>query len=86
MKKENINDFRSEIFKLCNEIKKNDSLHIIQETLEKLFMCENIEEKIPSNIFFHQIAKHGNNQFMVIFLQMKILICIKIYFQWQNLQ
>lgn len=63
MKKENINDFRSEIFKLCNEIKKNDSLHIIQETLEKLFMCENIEEKIPSNIFFHQIAKHGNNQF-----------------------
>lgn len=51
MKKENINDFRSEIFKLCNEIKKNDSLHIIQETLEKLFMCENIEEKIPSNIF-----------------------------------
>ena len=59
MKKENINDFRSEIFKLCNEIKKNDSLHIIQETLEKLFMCENIEEKIPSNIFFHQIAKHA---------------------------
>ena len=43
MKKENINDFRSEIFKLCNEIKKNDSLDIIQETLEKLFMCENIE-------------------------------------------
>ena len=26
-------------------------------------MCENIEEKIPSKIFFHQIAKHGNNQF-----------------------
>ena len=84
MKKENINDFRSEIFKLCNEIKKNDSLHIIQETLEKLFMCENIEEKIPSNIFFHQNMEIIN--FMVIFLQMKILICIKIYFQWQNLQ
>ena len=65
MKKENINDFRSEIFKLCNEIKKNDSLHIIQETLEKLFMCENIEEKIPSNIFFHQIAKHGNSKLII---------------------
>ena len=56
MKKENINDFRSEIFKLCNEIKKNDSLHIIQETLEKLFMCENIEEKFQV-IFFSSNSK-----------------------------
>ena len=72
MKKENINDFRSEIFKLCNEIKKNDSLHIIQETLEKLFMCENIEEKIPSNIFFHlQKDNHKIDYFHVLLFDEK---------------
>ena len=71
MKKENINDFRSEIFKLCNEIKKNDSLHINQETLEKLFMCENIEEKIQEvvneyNKKVELIIKEKENELMNI--------------------
>ena len=49
-------------------------------------MCENIEEKIPSNIFFHQIAKHGNNQFYGYLFANENFDMYKDIFQWQNLQ
>ena len=76
MKKENINDFRSEIFKLCNEIKKNDSLHIIQETLEKLFMCENIEEKIPSSKRFGSRPRISK----IFLYSLSLILCALIVF------
>ena len=56
-------DFRSEVFKLCKVIQKNEEINIVNDTYLRLFTSKSEECVIPQYSMFHEAAKHGNNQF-----------------------
>lgn len=56
-------DFRSEVFKLCKVIQKNTETDNVNDTYLKLFTSKDTESAMPQYSFFHEAARHGNNQF-----------------------
>lgn len=56
-------DFRSEVFKLCKIIQKRAETNIVNDTYLRLFTSKSEECVISQYSMFHEVAKHGNNQF-----------------------